>query len=94
MSDRAIASIRIAHGDARIGYLFRDRAMAAWDSGWRLFEGDEDGAFLANPDNSVVVDLAEMTARFPEIAPLLDAAMGTAYELTDDTTFTEVTGLP
>lgn len=92
-ASHALASSRLVKRLGCVGYLYRDRPIALWDSGWRLFEGDETGAFLANPENAVPVRLDQMVALFPEISSLLDAATGTAFERTDEG-FTEVTGQP
>jgi hypothetical protein len=66
--------------------------VAAWDTGWRFFVGDEDGAYLADPDNSVVVAVADLVARHPELGPLLEASPGTVFARDGDGQFVDVTG--
>ena len=91
-ADGALANVRVAHGGVRPGYLYRERPVAEWDTGWRVFVGDEDGPALVDPANSIVVSVASLVRRWPDLAPLLGASPGAAYERAPDGRFVEVTG--
>jgi hypothetical protein len=91
-STAGLANVAVARGDKRPGYVYRDRPVAGWDTGWRFFVGDEDGAFLADPNNSVVVGVDAIVARHPELRALLDASPGTVFERDAEGWFVDVTG--
>jgi hypothetical protein len=59
---------------------WRERPFSPEDSGWRVFVGDEDGAWLATADHVPMVPLARLLERVPELAGWLEAPVGTALE--------------
>lgn len=85
-----IATDRIAVDGALVGYCYRETPEAGdkdWDSGWRFFAGDEDGAYMSDPDRSAVYALNTVCNYDPEIIPLLDSEPGTAWQRGDDGVF-------
>jgi len=86
-----IAPIAVGHGAATatdrilvdglpVGFLYRDPPRDGRDSGWRFFAGDESDAYLANTSNSGVYDVNTVANYDPSVIPLLDAAVGSAFE--------------
>lgn len=75
-----LISRRVREGAARPGLIYREKPFARDDSGWRIFAGDEEGAFLANPDNTHLVRLEALSALHPDLEPILAARTGSAFE--------------
>jgi hypothetical protein len=75
-----LVSRRLFEDGCIVGLMYRDRPFSPEDSGWRLFAGDEDGEFVADPRNTAMLPLDEVATRYPEAARHLDAAQGAAFE--------------
>ncbi len=75
-----LVSRRVSEGAAKPGLVYREKPFVRDDSGWRIFAGDEDGAFLANPDNTLLVRLGLLAARHQDLEPLLGTRTGSAFE--------------
>jgi hypothetical protein len=50
------------------------------DSGWRFMSGFESDEYMNNPDNHAVYDVNTIANYDPDIIPLLDAPIGSAFE--------------
>lgn len=61
----------------RVGYLSREPPDGAWDSGWRFFAGDD--ADVNDPDNVTIYDVNIIANYDPDIVPLLDSPVGSAF---------------
>jgi hypothetical protein len=73
------ASDHITVEGHRVGYLYRERARGAWDSGWRFFSGLESDEYTSDPAHFAIYDVNTIANYDPEIIPLLDAPFHTAY---------------
>lgn len=74
-----IASDRITVNGLRVGYMFRSKPRHAADSGWGFFSGEEPEGFNENPDNFGVYAVNTIANYDPEIIPLLDSPVGSAF---------------
>ena len=75
-----LATKKLMENVENLGYLYRGNAVKnVPDSGWRLFVGDEDDAYLADNDNIEVVPLEYICKIVPAVFPLLDSPVGSAY---------------
>ena len=74
-----IATDRITVDGEKVGFCYREKTDGTHpDSGWRFFSGDENDAYLDDPDNSSVFALNTIANYDPDIIPLLDSPAGTA----------------
>ena len=74
-----IASDRITVNGERVGYMYREEPDNSTDSGWRFFAGDEFLGFADDPSNFEIYDVNTIANYDPEIVPLLDKPVGTAW---------------
>lgn len=75
-----IAPDTITVDGRRVGFCYRELGSNDLDSGWRFFAGDETDEYLAEAGNSAVYDVNTVANYDPEIIPLLDAPVGSAFE--------------
>jgi hypothetical protein len=75
----AIASDRITVDGRPVGYMYRTRPHTHLDSGWAFLAGDESDDYMANANNHAIYDVNTIANYDPEIIPLLDAPVGSAY---------------
>ncbi|MEM6995166.1 MAG: DUF2185 domain-containing protein [Myxococcota bacterium] len=75
-----IATDRIMVDGEKIGYMVREAPADRVDSGWAFFAGDETDEYLSDTDNVGVYQLNTIANFTPDIVPLLDAPVGSAYE--------------
>jgi hypothetical protein len=73
------ASDRVMVEGKPIGLMYRVKPAAPGDSGWRFFSGDEDAAYLGNPANFHQHPLSAVSARDPQIVPLLTSPVGAGF---------------
>lgn len=63
-----------------VGYMYREEPLTDRpDSGWRFFAGDETEEYVNNSEYSSVYTLNTICNYSPDIVPLLDSPVGTAY---------------
>lgn len=62
-----------------VGFLFRETPRDDRDSGWYLMAGPESAEYMADPANHAVYDLNSICEDHPEILPLLEAPLGSAF---------------
>ncbi|OBK24405.1 hypothetical protein A5634_03510 [Mycobacterium asiaticum] len=67
------ATDRITVDGRPVGYMYRD------DSGWNFFAGDEDQAYVDNPDNIGLFTLNDIANYDHTVRPYLHAPPGTAW---------------
>lgn len=73
-----IATDRITVEGRRVGYCYREPPEGV-DSGWRFFAGDESDAYLSKHTNLDMYDCNTIANYDPEIVPLLEAPVGSAF---------------
>ncbi|WP_260925131.1 DUF2185 domain-containing protein [Novosphingobium sp. 9] len=75
----AIASDRITVDGRAVGYMYRLKSHDQQDSGWAFLAGDESDEYMANPGKHAIYDVNTIANYDPEIIPLLDAPVGSAF---------------
>ncbi|HEV7661355.1 MAG TPA: DUF2185 domain-containing protein [Allosphingosinicella sp.] len=75
----AIASDRITVDGRPVGYMYRLAPHNNLDSGWFFLAGDEDDAYMGDARNHAVYDVNTIANYDPQIIPLLDAPIGSAF---------------
>ncbi|HSX54173.1 MAG TPA: DUF2185 domain-containing protein [Sphingomonas sp.] len=75
----AIASDRITVDGRLVGYMYRTTPRSSQDSGWAFLAGDESEEYMGNPKNHNIYDVNTIANYDPQIIPLLDAPIGSAY---------------
>lgn len=68
-----------------VGYMYREGPDFDDDSGWRFFSGDETEDYVDNPDNIMIYDVNAIANYTPEIIPLLNSPVGSAFEYDPET---------
>jgi hypothetical protein len=76
----ALVSRLVADERQPVRFLYREDPDRPEDSGWRLFSGFEPDGYEDSADNVALLSLAELAAREPQLAPLLDAPVGSVFE--------------
>ena len=82
--NRCLSTRRIIYEHHRVGYLYREEPLEATanghkDSGWRLMEGDEDQAYVDDPDNLEFVSLGAILNHDDSFIRVLTEPIGTAF---------------
>lgn len=80
VSGECIATDKITVEGSKIGYMYRETPSNEYDTGWRLFSGDEDEEYTNNPDNFEVYDLNTICNYDEDIIPYLIKPIGTKLE--------------
>jgi hypothetical protein len=63
-----------------VRWMYRDPASREQDSGWRLFTGEEDGAYLSDAKNTRIMNVYDLIDRDPGLLEPFKGAVGTAFE--------------
>ena len=74
-----IASDSITVSGKRAGFMYREKPDTPVDSGWRFFAGDESQEVADDPTYFGIFDVNTIANYDPEIIPLLDKQIGTAW---------------
>lgn len=74
-----------AWDESHVGYCYREYTDIKIDSGWRFLFGDEDEDYLDNPDNSKVMDLAEIIKWKPNLAEVISFRYNSELEWDEKT---------
>jgi hypothetical protein len=74
------ATDKITVNGEKVGFMYRQQSEFRADSGWRFLSGTETQEYLDNPDNLTIYDVNTIANYDPEIIPLLDAPLGSAFE--------------
>lgn len=64
----------------KVGWMYRQEPDNSIDSGWRFFAGPESAEYIEDLRNTAVYDVNTIANYDPEIVPLLDAPIGSAFE--------------
>ncbi|GAA4755166.1 hypothetical protein GCM10025783_30410 [Amnibacterium soli] len=73
---------RISAEGAAVGYMVRmpvEPGDRKGNSGWQFMAGDEDQAYIDDPDNSHIFSVNTIANHDPAVIPFLDRARGTAW---------------
>lgn len=62
------------------GYLYREEPNDRWDSGWRVFVGDETQADADNAENFQLNRLDTLTAEHPRLLELFRDGVSGSFE--------------
>ncbi|MFG0263095.1 MAG: DUF2185 domain-containing protein [Novipirellula sp. JB048] len=68
-----------------VGYMYREQADFDEDSGWRFFAGIESQTYLDDANNNGIYDVNVVANYAPNIIPLLESPIGSAFEWDEDT---------
>lgn len=76
-----IASNRITVDGQPVGYAYREQPDPSFtgDSGWRFLAGDEDDAYLNNPDNFNVFEVNTICNYDPTLLDIINSEIGTSF---------------
>jgi hypothetical protein len=75
-----IATDMITVLEKKVGYMYRDKPTRKEDSGWCFMSGEESQEYMDDPSNHAIYDVNTIANYDPEIIPLLDAPIGSAFE--------------
>lgn len=84
-----LATDRILVDGLKVGYMYRENPDDASDSGWRFFSGDEDEAYLDNPDNIGLYELNTIAHYDNDIIPHLQADYNSSFVRNEENQFEE-----
>lgn len=83
MHGACIASDMITCEGRKVGFMYRQKPDNGIDSGWRFMAGDESQDYMDDPENHGLHDVNTIANYDPDIVPLLNAPIGSAYERKD-----------
>ncbi|ATC65955.1 hypothetical protein CMV30_03000 [Nibricoccus aquaticus] len=72
-----IASDHIVVDGKKVGFMYRESPSNTVDSGWRFFSGEEDQAYVDQPEHLAFYDINTVANYDPAIILHLGAAIGT-----------------
>ena len=76
----ALASDRITKNGFKVGYMYREEPDEGKpDSGWRFLAGDEDDAYINNPNNLHLFAINTICNYDKDIIPYLKSEVGSAF---------------
>jgi len=75
-----MASDMITVDGRKVGFMYREAPDFDEDSGWRFTSGLESQKYTDDPSNWTVYDVNTIANYDPEIIPLLDAPVASAFE--------------
>lgn len=75
-----IASDKITVEGMKVGYMYREVPNNEYDSGWRIFSGNEDEEYTNNSANFEIYDLNTICNYDNSIIPYLDYPQGSCLE--------------
>lgn len=61
-------------------YMYREKPDNTYDSGWRIFSGDESDEYVNNPHNIGMYDISTISELYPDILPYLNMPIGSVLE--------------
>lgn len=83
-----LATDRIVVDGCPVGFCYRGEPVPdVPDSGWHFMAGDEDGAYLEDPSHTGVYRLNTICNYDPDVLPLLNAPVGSAFARDADGVF-------
>lgn len=85
-----IATDMITVEGHRVQFMYRELSDGEADSGWRFTAGVESDEYMAESSNHGVYDVNTIANYDPNIIPLLDAPIGSAFERSETGKFVPV----
>lgn len=83
-----IVSDKITKEGYKVGYMYREKPDEGRpDSGWRFTAGDEDEAYMNNPNNHHIFAINTICNYDSDIIPYLHAEVGTCFIRVDENSF-------
>lgn len=79
------ATDKITVDGRKIAFMYREEPDRDIDSGWRFLSGFESDEYMSDPDNFAIYDVNTIANYDPEIIPLLEAPIGSAFERSEGT---------
>lgn len=76
----ALAPKILVEKKLKVRFMYRDEPDDDSDSGWRFFSGNEDDEFVNDPDNIGLYNIDTISQIDPDVMPLLNSCVGTAFE--------------
>ena len=74
------------------GFMYREKRIQLYDSGWRIFTGFESEDYINNPDNTGIFNPSTILKIDPSIKNILLKGVGSVYEkLKDSSEWSKVT---
>lgn len=84
-----LATKMLVDNKRKVMYMYHEKSDNPQDSGWRFFCGEEDEAYINDPDNIAIYDINTILELDNSILPYLNCASGVALERDNpDSTFT------
>ncbi|MFC7437132.1 DUF2185 domain-containing protein [Agrococcus sp. GCM10030265] len=77
----SIATNNVMTGAGKVRWLSREASQDPVDNGWRVLSDIDTDDYLANPDNSRVVDFNELCAIEPALIPIWDFPVGSQLRI-------------
>lgn len=78
-SHTCVATEVITTRQKPVGYAYREKPVSATDSGWRFLSGSESEQYMDQPSHYVTCVLADFAREHPEVVPLLEHPVGSAF---------------
>ncbi|WP_455272824.1 DUF2185 domain-containing protein [Rhizobium herbae] len=75
-----IASDKITIDGHPVRFMYREEPDYDWDGGWRFLSGLEDDDYMDDSQKHGAYDVNTIANYDPTIVPLLDSAIGSAFE--------------
>lgn len=76
---KCFASDMITVEAFKVGFMYRQEPDFQGDSGWRFLTGFETDQYMAKPEHFALFDVNWIVNCDPEILPLLDKPVGSAF---------------
>lgn len=84
------ATDKITVDGQKVRFMYREEPDNDIDSGWRFMAGTESDEYMNDPKNHGIYDVNTIANYDPDIVPILDAAIGSAFERPDGDRFIKV----
>lgn len=78
-----IASNKITVEGYPVGFMYRQKPINEFDSGWHFLSGFEDEDYMKDTNNHDICDVNTIANYDPSIIRFLDSEIGTAFERTE-----------
>lgn len=87
-----MVSRRIVDDGEPIRFADREKPTGPEDSGWSFYSGTESQVYLEDPRNCILVGISTVLEKFANLAPVMDAPVGSKFRLEGDNFVPEVGG--